>query len=86
MVDRSIIRSLGRWEGEIEAGDVCKRGSFEVFDSKGSWDLLFGKTLLKAFKGVHNYNTDEVTLKGSSRCTTLKNQIKVMEDERQENQ
>ena len=27
--------------------------AFEIFDSGGKWDFLFGKTLLKTFKAVH---------------------------------
>ena len=55
------------------------QGSFEVFDSLGAWDFLFGKRLKNIFKAVHDYGTDKVTIKGDKGETTLKNQIHTME-------
>jgi hypothetical protein len=46
MADGSIVPSQWRWEGAIELGSVTINGGFEVFDSKGGWDFLFGKPLI----------------------------------------
>ncbi|KIM35431.1 hypothetical protein M413DRAFT_50694, partial [Hebeloma cylindrosporum] len=75
MADGSIVKSLGTWEGEIEVEGVRVYGSFEIFDSRGSWDFLLGKRLLGAFKAVHDYGTDEVTVQGKGGLTVLKNQV-----------
>jgi hypothetical protein len=79
MADGSIVKSSGRWEGEISVKNITGKGAFEVFDSKGNWDFLFGKTLLKAFKAIHDYNTDEVKIEGVGGLTILKNQVYTME-------
>jgi hypothetical protein len=75
MADGSIVKSSGRWEGEIGMKNITVKGAFEIFDSKGNWDFLFGKTLLKAFKAIHDYNTDEVKIEGepSQNRTCCKN-------------
>jgi transposase InsO family protein len=72
MANGSIVNPLGCWEGTVELGGTTVKGSFEVFDSDGSWDFLFGKRLLTAFKAVHDYDTDEVFL--PARQCTLQNQ------------
>jgi len=79
MADGSIVDSLATWNGEIEAEGIRTKGSFEVFDSHGNWDFLFGKRLLTAFKAVHDYDTDEVTMKGIGGRIVLKNQIDLIE-------
>ena len=63
MANGTIVKSLGRWEGKIEMENVCVQGSFEVFDSLGAWDFLLGKRMKNAFKAIHNYEVDEVTIK-----------------------
>lgn len=83
MADGTLVESLATWEGEIAVGGIRTRGSLEVFDSGGSWDFLFGKRLLTAFKAVHNYNTDEVTVEGIGGSATLKNLIHLVTDWRQ---
>ena len=37
-------------------------------------DFLFGKTLLEAFKDIHNYKLDKITIHRISGKTTLHNQ------------
>ena len=69
-----IVQSEAKWEGKIEANGVSTEVRFEVFDSGGKWDFLFGKTLLEAFKAVHDYKSDEIQLIGDGGETTLKNQ------------
>ena len=48
--------------------------AFEVFDSGGKWDFLFGKTLVEMFKATHNYESDKITIHGKGGKTTLYNQ------------
>ena len=38
-----VVRSEARWEGRIEVNGVQANVTFEVFDSGGKWDFLFGK-------------------------------------------
>lgn len=76
MADGSIVPSLAHWTGLIQLGNLQREGSFEVFDSKGSWSFLFGKPLLHAFGVVHDYTTDTVTLPGSASRETLPNASK----------
>jgi hypothetical protein len=42
VANRVIVRSKARWEGEIEVNGVRTNVGFEVFDSGGRWDFLFG--------------------------------------------
>ena len=69
-----IIQSEVIWEGEIEVKGVQAKVAFEVFDSGGRWDFLFGKTLLETFKAIHDYDRDEITISGNGGRTTLCNQ------------
>ena len=68
-----IVRSEARWEGRIEVNGISAKVAFEVFDSGGKWDFLFGKTLLETFKAVHDYKTDEITVHGNEGKTVLHN-------------
>ena len=79
----TIIRSEAKWEGTIDVNGVSAKASFEVFDSDGKWDFLFGKTLLETFKAIHNYEKDEITLHGNEGATTLHNQSHVITQHRQ---
>jgi hypothetical protein len=63
MADGAVLPSQQRWEGPIELGNVEVYGEFEVFDSKGEWNFLFGKPLLRQFKAIHDYGVDTVTVK-----------------------
>ena len=83
MANGTIVKSLGRWEGVIEVGECRVKGSFEVFDSLGAWDFLFGKRLKNAFKTLHDYEADEVTIKGDKGVTVLKNQFYTREASKQ---
>src|ERR1700733_5167042 len=62
MADWTVIPSQRRWEGLVELGNARVAGGFEVFDSKGAWEFLLGKPLLRRFKAVHDYGTDTVTV------------------------
>ena len=70
----TVIRSEARWKGRIEVAGVSTEVTFEVFDSGGKWDFLFRKTLLEAFKAIHNYEQDTITLHGNRKKTTISNQ------------
>ena len=48
--------------------------------------FLLAKRLKNALKAVHNYNTDEVTIKGVGNQTTLKNQYHTVETRKQQTQ
>ena len=70
-----IVQSEARWEGEVEVNGIRTNVTFEVFDSGGKWDFLFGKTLLEAYKANHNYESDEITIYGKGGVATLTNQF-----------
>ena len=72
MANGSIVNPVGCWKGTVELGGATVTGSFEVFDSGGGWDFLFGKRLMTAFSAVHDYATDEVFL--PTHQLTLQNQ------------
>jgi hypothetical protein len=76
MADGAVVPSQRRWEGPIELGKVEVIGEFEVFDSKGEWDFLLGKPLLRQFKAIHDYGADMVTVEhpNTGRKTVLHNQ------------
>lgn len=86
MADGSIVKSRGKWEGVIEVKGVKVQGSVEIFDSGGNWDFLFGKTLLKAFKSVHDYETDQITLNSDNGSVVLENQAQRMKDQQPEDE
>ena len=73
MADGSIVKSLEMWEGEIKVEGVRVYGSFEIFDSCGNWDFLFGKRFLMVFKAVHDYGEDKVIVQGTGGLTVLQN-------------
>ena len=73
----AIIQSEARWEVNVEVNGVSVGVAFEVFNSAGKWDVLFGKTLLKAFKATHNYELDKVTIHRNGGKATLYNQYHI---------
>ena len=60
----TIVKSEAMWKGRIEVGSVQADVTFEVFDSGGKWDFLFGKTQLETFKEVHSYEKDHKHMQG----------------------
>ena len=70
----TIVGSEAKWKGKIEVNGISAEVVFEVFDSGGKWDFLFGKTLLETYKAVHNYESDEITVCGDEGKATLRNQ------------
>jgi hypothetical protein len=75
MADGKIMRAEAVWTGMIQIGNIAIHGSFEVFDSSGSWSFLFGKPLMKAFDAVHYNARDVVTIACGGHTAMLCNQI-----------
>ena len=76
MANGVIVKAVAVWEGEMEIDGVKACGSFEVFDSGGSWEFLFGKPLLTRFNAIHEYKTDTVTVESRGVKAVLENQTK----------
>ncbi|PSR72521.1 hypothetical protein PHLCEN_2v11621 [Hermanssonia centrifuga] len=76
MANGTIIPSEGRWQGTIEWGEIRVQGVFEIFPSGGNWSFLFGKPLLHAFRAIHDYDDDSITLRDcTGRRSRMKNQV-----------
>jgi hypothetical protein len=73
-----VVQSEARWKGEVEVNGIKAEVVFEVFDSGGKWDFLFGKTLLERFKAIHNYESDEIVVHGNNKKATLRNQSHII--------
>ena len=50
MANGIIVPSQGVWKGQLELGGLQSEGEFEVFDSGGSWEFLFGKAAVMLFQ------------------------------------
>ena len=74
IANRTIIRSEARWKGKVDMNGISTDIKSEVFDSRGKWDFLFSKTLLKNFKATHDYGTDTIAIQGVGGETILHNQ------------
>ena len=74
MANGTIVQSQARWKGTVELNGIEVEGCFEIFDSGGAWELLFGKPLLMAFKAIHNYEDDTVIIRNTNTQTLLTNQ------------
>lgn len=75
MANGAITGAIAVWEGEMEIEGVKTFSSFEVFDSRDSWELLFGKPLLTAFNAIHKYKDDTVTIEHGGIKVVLENQV-----------
>ena len=73
----AIVESEARWKGKIEVNGINTNVEFEVFDSRGKWDFLFGKALLEKFKAIHDYESDKITVHRTGGKTTLYNQAHI---------
>jgi hypothetical protein len=62
MANGVLIPSNGSWSGMVMVDNVQTNGTFEIFASRGAWNILFGKPMLQAFGAVHEYTTDTITL------------------------
>ncbi|KAG1721399.1 hypothetical protein EDD22DRAFT_854399 [Suillus occidentalis] len=74
MANGAIVPSLGVWTGNVTIAGIQAEGEFEVFDSAGGWNFLFGKPMLRSFKAIHNYETDQVHIRGIGGDRILFNQ------------
>ncbi|KAJ7493547.1 hypothetical protein FB451DRAFT_1387713 [Mycena latifolia] len=74
MANGKEVVPFRRWEGEIEVDGIRIEGTFDIFDSGGSWKVLLGKPLQAALGVVHNIKTDVVMLRIGERTATLVNQ------------
>ncbi|KAG1738816.1 uncharacterized protein EDB91DRAFT_1248976 [Suillus paluster] len=75
MANRNIVNSSTKWNGVVDINGVKTQGEFEVFNSGGGWGFLLGKPMLQAFKAIHNYKTDTISISDGLRSTTIQNQI-----------
>ncbi|KIK41123.1 hypothetical protein CY34DRAFT_50702, partial [Suillus luteus UH-Slu-Lm8-n1] len=73
MANGTVVPSQAMWKGDITIGGIQARGEFEVFDSGNGWNFLFGKPMLRAFRAIHNYETDQVQVSGAGGTKTLYN-------------
>ena len=73
MADRTITPAEAEWAGDIQIAGIKIHGSFLVFNSGGSWAFLFGKPLLTAFKAVHDYRDDTITIHNNNQHAVLTN-------------
>ena len=71
MANGVIVPSQARWEGVIQLMDVTIEGSFEVFDSGGSWAFLLGKPLLRQFKARQDFWSDTVEIEAKDGSITI---------------
>jgi hypothetical protein len=75
MANGFLVPSEATWTGTVHVGGASSSGTFQVFDSRGAWDMLFGKPLLAAFSASHAFRNDVVTLcpDGSEACSVIEN-------------
>ena len=71
MANGSIVPSEAHWEGPVNLGGIHTTIAFEVFDSGGNWAFLFGKPSLEAFKAIHDYGNDTISITGIGGSTTV---------------
>jgi hypothetical protein len=74
MANGAVIPSKASWKGEVTIGRIRMEGVFEVFESGGGWEFLLGKPLLRAFRAIHEYETDVVHITGEGGSTIIYNQ------------
>ena len=73
MADGTVTPAEAEWAGDIQIAGIKIHGSFLVFNRSGSWAFLFGKPLLTAFKAVHDYRDDTITIHNDNQCAVLTN-------------
>jgi hypothetical protein len=74
MASSVLVPSEVTWEGPMVFDNVRWIGAFEVFDSGGGWDFLFGKPLQAIFGAIHDYAKDIVNIGVDEHQLTLQNQ------------
>ena len=83
MADGTITYSLACWKGKTRVGNTTIDTTLEVFDSKGGWDILLGKPLLRALNAIQDYTRDQVSVcnDDESERTDLKNMATTLKKE-----
>ena len=83
MADGTITYSLACWKGKIRFGNITIDATLEVFDSKGGWNILLGKPLLRALNALQDYTRDQVSVSNDngSEWTNLKNMASALKKE-----
>jgi hypothetical protein len=62
MADGPLVPSTGVWTGQISWGPLQLNASFKVFLSRGFWQMLLDKQLLKQSQSMQDYSNDSITL------------------------
>ncbi|THV02934.1 hypothetical protein K435DRAFT_618155, partial [Dendrothele bispora CBS 962.96] len=62
MANNVVVPSIAHWKGIVVLEGIQVPGEFEVFDSGGAWEFLFGKPLLNAFRATHDYEADVIRI------------------------
>ena len=78
MANGIIVPLQGVWKGVLELGGLRSVGEFEVFESGGSWEFLFGKPLLRHFKVLHNFGMHMVTIQVVQKSMVLRNDHSIL--------
>ncbi|GLB45241.1 putative retrotransposable element Tf2 155 kDa protein type 1-like, partial [Lyophyllum shimeji] len=78
MANGTIVTPIGYWGGVLELKGIRVDAEFEVFESGGGWDFLFGKRLMTTFGAIHDYSTDTVRIRVQGAEETLHNQFNIM--------
>ncbi|KAJ6463877.1 hypothetical protein C8R45DRAFT_789350, partial [Mycena sanguinolenta] len=60
MADGTRVPTFGQWIGEVDVEGVSILGVFDVFESGGGWDVLFGKPLMATIGAVIDTGKDVV--------------------------
>ena len=67
VADNHPIPSEGRWMGTVSVAGVETMQEFEVFDTNGAFQIILGKPWLSHVQAVHEYGTDQITIKKGGR-------------------
>ncbi|KAF8064948.1 hypothetical protein FPV67DRAFT_1671252 [Lyophyllum atratum] len=78
MANGTIVTPLGCWGGTLELKGIQVEAEFEVFESGGGWDFLFGKRLMTTFGAIHDYSADTVRIRVQDKEENLTNQFNIM--------
>ena len=73
IVDNHCIPSQGRWTGIVNVAGTEALQSFEIFNSKGTFQAILGKPWLRYVKAMHKYTTDQIVIQTSGRTRTISN-------------
>ncbi|QRV80066.1 Retrovirus-related Pol polyprotein from transposon [Ceratobasidium sp. AG-Ba] len=74
MANGACVRSQGTGRAWIEIRGVQQEVEFEVLDSRGAFNLLVGKTWLRAASALHNFANDTLILHADTGPIIVENQ------------